>query len=111
MAEPLHGFTFTIEGPELVEMCKQRIDHCEERIERLNLAAERVKNMDPEDRKVAGLKVRGGDMAEEVKSNLERVVQEKLYFQFAVEHLDPNRTYLLSSSEIERFGIKQPRGY
>lgn len=107
----IHGFQLTLSGAELIEMCQKKKASLNTRLGQLEEALSRVANMAPEDRALAGLKTRGGDMADEVKGKIREAKADLKFFSFAVEHLEPESTYRLSYESLRPFGITLSRRY
>lgn len=101
----IDGFTLSVPGAELIEMCKKKVDHLTVRLGQLEESHKRVKEMAPEDRALAGFKTSGGDMADEVAKKRRDAEKDLRYFNFCWEHLESDATYRLDKDDLRVFGI------
>tara|TARA_Y100000034_G_C6680881_1_gene299303 strand:+ start:57 stop:395 length:339 start_codon:yes stop_codon:yes gene_type:complete len=109
--EIIDGFRLTVKGSELIALAQERIDNIDGRLGQLEEAEKRVSAMAPEDREIAGLKMRSGDMGAEVRQKLEEAKSNRRFFAFVTEHLEADATYRLSYDSLRHFGVKAPSRY
>ena len=106
MTETINGFTLRVPGEELIQLCKNKSDNAKARLSRLPQPSEKVQQMAPEDRELAGFKTRGRDMADEVEKKIKTASDDFLYFTFASIHLEPEATYRLGKDDLRLLGIQ-----
>jgi len=102
----IDGFTLSISGAELIGMCVSKEQELVKRIASLEKSLVRVAEMAPEDREIAGFKVSGGDMADEVEKKLKGAKKDLRYFTFAAKHLESEATYRLGRDDLRLLGIQ-----
>ena len=105
MSKIISGFTLTVSGAELIQMCRDKMAGLLKRLEQLDQSLEKVSQMSEEDRELAGFKTRGGDMADEVKKKIKEAKQDLRYFTYAAEHLEPDASYRLGRDDLRVLGI------
>jgi hypothetical protein len=101
----IDGFTLSIPGTELIQMCGDKAHSLHLRLGQLHQSLEKVESMSEEDRELAGFKTRGGDMADEVKKKIKDAKRDFDFFSFAVEHLEREATYRLDTQQLRFLGI------
>lgn len=106
MTETINGFTLSVTGEELIQLCVDKAEKTSKRLTQLAQSLEKVQAMSPDDRELAGFKTRGGDMADEVQKKIKTASDDFLYFTFASIHLEPEATYRLGKDDLRLLGIQ-----
>ena len=100
----IEGLKVTVDGKELVTLCKDRVRH---HLERARTYQEQIVSM--KQAAIEGMAYTNGDPIRALEEKRVQHESEAAEMQFISDHIDAAQTYLLNREDLVKLGITKSR--